>query len=75
MQNVSDSASRHRLLHDKTAIPPRYASGDKVLLYDSKVKRGETGKLKPEYAGPFIITECKPCFNYRLQHLASGNDL
>ena len=47
----------------------------KVLLHDPVVKKGESSKLKIRYTGPFIITDCRPGFNYRLQHLDTGRDL
>jgi hypothetical protein len=75
MTNADDSAARHRRAHNEGAMPPPYAAGDKVLLRDTKVKKGETAKLKRPYTGPFIITECRPGFNYRLQELKTGRDL
>jgi O-acetyl-ADP-ribose deacetylase (regulator of RNase III) len=46
-----------------------------VLLRDLTTKKGESAKLKRRYTGPFIIIECKPGFNYRLQHLDTGRTL
>ena len=45
------------------------------MLHDSRVKRGESGKLKASYTGPFVITRCEPNFNYRLQNEQTGKDL
>jgi hypothetical protein len=75
MTNVDDSAARHRRAHYEGATPPPYAAGDKVLLRDTRVKKGKIAKLKRPYTGPFIITECRPGFNYRLQELKTGRDL
>jgi O-acetyl-ADP-ribose deacetylase (regulator of RNase III) len=75
MDNAAASAGRHRLRHDEGAINPEYAVGDKVLLHNVTLKRGESIKLKRRYTGPFIITECKPGFNYKLQHIETGRDL
>jgi hypothetical protein len=75
MDNAAASAGRHRLRHDEGAISPEYAVGDKVLLHNVTLKRGESIKLKRRYTGPFIITECKPGFNYKLQHIETGRDL
>jgi hypothetical protein len=75
MGNVRDSAARHSRRHNEAAEPPKYAAGDKVLLHDPRVKKGESHKLKRPYIGPFIITECRPGFNYRLQDANTGRDL
>jgi hypothetical protein len=75
MTNAEGSAARHGQTRNEEAKPPPYAAGDKVLLRDTRVKKGETAKLKRPYTGPFIITECRPGFNYRLQELKTGRDL
>jgi hypothetical protein len=75
MSNVQDSAARHSRRRNEAAEPPKYAAGDKVLLHDPRVKKGESHKLKRPYTGPFIITECRPGFNYRLQDANTGRDL
>ena len=75
MTNVEDSAARHRKLHNEAAKLPPYAVGDKVLLRDTRVRKGESAKMKKPYTGPFLVTECRPGFNYRLQELSTGRDL
>ena len=75
MRNVEVSASRHKKQHDEQATIPDYKTGDKVLLLDTTVKKGESIKLKKRYTGPFVITLCKPGFNYKLQHVVTGKDL
>ena len=75
MTNAEDSAARHRQARNETAKLPPYATGDKVLLKDTRVRKGESMKLKKPYTGPFVITECRPGFNYRLQELSTGRDL
>jgi hypothetical protein len=72
---AESSAARHRQARNEEAKPPPYAAGDKVLLRDTRVKKGETVKLKRPYTGLFIVTECRPGFNYRLQELKTGRDL
>lgn len=67
MENAAASAGRHRLRHDEGAVAPEYALGDKVLLLDVTLKKGESIKLKRRYTGPFLITECRPGFNYSMQ--------
>jgi hypothetical protein len=75
MTNAGDSAARHRQARNEEAKPLPYAAGDKVLLRDTRIRKGETAKLKRPYTGPFIITECRPGFDYRLQELQTGRDL
>jgi transposase InsO family protein len=75
MENAAYSAGRHRIRHDEGATVPRYAVGDKVLLLDVTLKKGESIKLKRRYTGPFLIIECRPGYNYRFQHTVTGRDL
>jgi hypothetical protein len=75
MTNVGGCAARHRQARNEEAKPLPYAAGDKVLLRDTRAKKGETVKLKRLYTGPFIFTECRLGFNYRLQELKTGRDL
>jgi hypothetical protein len=42
MTNAEGSAARHRQACNEAAKPPPYAAGDKVLLRDTRVKKGET---------------------------------
>jgi transposase InsO family protein len=74
-RNAIDSAHYHRDRHNVDSTPPSYKVGDKVLLADSAIRRGESSKLKYKYTGPFIITDVLSGFNYRLQHILSGRDL
>jgi hypothetical protein len=75
MNNAQDSAARHSRRHNEAADPPKYAAGDKVRLHDPRVKKGQSHKLKRPYTEPFIITECRPGFNYKLQDMCTGRDL
>ncbi|HSN23100.1 MAG TPA: RNase H-like domain-containing protein, partial [Methylomicrobium sp.] len=75
MENVADSAVRQRRPHNEDAQPPTFKEGDKVLLRDLTVKKGESGKLKNRYDGPYVVTKCEPNFNYRLQHFRTGRTL
>ena len=75
MRNAQSSAARHSGPHNELASLPNYKIGDRVLLSDTTVKKGESIKLKRRYAGPFVITQCRPGFNYRLQHADTGKDL
>jgi transposase InsO family protein len=74
MDNAAASAGCHRRRHDEGARNPEYAVGNKVLLHNVTLKRGESIKLKRRYTGPFIITKCRPRFSYKLQLVETGRD-
>jgi len=75
MENAADSAARHSKTHNEAATVPSYAAGDKVLLFNPATKKNECAKLKRRYLGPYIITDCRPGYNYMLQELASGKSM
>jgi hypothetical protein len=75
VENVTRSAARHAQRHDRNAVIPDYAVGDKVMLRDPTTKKGESPKLKRRYTGPFLVVECKSGFNCRLQHFDTGRTL
>ncbi|XP_057524987.1 uncharacterized protein LOC130804536 [Amaranthus tricolor] len=41
--------------HDKKILPREFAKGDKVLLFNSRLKFFP-GKLKSRWSGPFLVT-------------------
>jgi hypothetical protein len=41
--------------YDKNVNVPLFSVGDKVLLYDEKVRRGRSLKLSPPWIGPYEI--------------------
>jgi hypothetical protein len=45
------------------------------LLHNEAIRPQESPKLSQKFAGPFIISQCKPNFNFRLQHLMTGKML
>src|SRR5271157_798527 len=75
MENVGASAERSARRINDTAITPSFKTGDKVLLHNPVVKKGECVKLKRKYIGPYIIIECRPKFNYMLKELSSGKEM
>ncbi|OIT06522.1 hypothetical protein A4A49_61665, partial [Nicotiana attenuata] len=46
-------------LHDQNIIERNFKSGDKVLLYNSRL-RLFSGKLKSRWSGPFRVVEVFP---------------
>jgi hypothetical protein len=75
MQNAADSTCRHRNVRNKSTSVPQFKAGDKVLLHNEALRPHESPKLSQKFAGPFIITQCEPNFNYHLQHLMTGKML
>jgi hypothetical protein len=75
MENAAASAGRHCLRHEEGTVTPEYAVGDKVLLLDVTLEKGESIKLKRRYTGPCVLTECRPGSSYKLQHAETGTDL
>jgi O-acetyl-ADP-ribose deacetylase (regulator of RNase III) len=75
MENAADSAARHARAHNELATAPEYRAGDKVLLFNPATKKNESAKLKRRYLGPYIITDCRPGYNYCLKELATGTEM
>lgn len=74
-QNVSDNAARYRNKKNEGASLPQFEPGDKVLLYDPTTRTGENAKLKVRYKGPYLVTETRPGYTYKLQLLSNGKDV
>lgn len=72
VENVTRSAARLAQRQDRNAAVPDYAAGNKVLMHNPTTKNGESPKFKRRYPGLLLIVECKPGFNYRLQHYDTG---
>jgi len=75
MENARDSAERNAKPVNDKAVEPIFKAGDKVLLHNPVVKKGECTKLKRKYLGPFLIIECRPKHNYMLKELATGKEM
>lgn len=75
IENAMDSAERHAQAHNSDSSPPTFKAGDKILLFNPVTKKNECAKLKRRYLGPYIITDCKPGFNYMLKELATGKEI
>ncbi|XP_061363989.1 uncharacterized protein LOC133307495 [Gastrolobium bilobum] len=57
--------------HDKKLIKKELGVGDKVLLYQSRLKLFP-GKLKSRWEGPYEITEALPNGAFTIAHETSG---
>lgn len=75
LENAFDSAHAKARRVNKKAVAPSFKAGDKVLLFNSTVKKGECVKLKRRYLGPYNIIECRPGYNYMLKELATGKKM
>ena len=58
-ENAKLYKERTKLLHDKNIIPREFHIGQKVLLYNSRL-RLFPGKLKSRWSGPFDVTKVYP---------------
>jgi len=58
-ENTKIYKERTKVWHDRKIIPRDFAAGDKVLLFNSRLKLFP-GKLKSRWSGPFTITEVRP---------------
>jgi hypothetical protein len=74
MTNADDSAARHRRAHNEGAMPPPYAAGDKVLLRDTRVKKGETAKLNDHTQARSSLRSADPDSTTAAE-LKTGRDL
>ena len=57
---------RTKLWHDKRILPREFHQGDKVLLFNSRLKLFP-GKLKSRWSGPFTVTEVSKFGSYELE--------
>ena len=68
IQNANESSDRCRERINKNAKLPSYKIGDKVLLYDNTLKKGQCQALKIKFKGPYEITQICPGYAYKLLH-------
>jgi hypothetical protein len=55
--NLELQKERSKEYHDRNVNTPLFSVGDKVLLYDKKIRRGRSAKLSPPWIGPYEITD------------------
>ena len=60
-----------KLFHDKLILRKQFSTGDKVLLYNSRLKL-MPGKLKSRWIGPFIINKVFSYGAVEIQSEATG---
>ena len=53
--NMEVEQERKKIYYDRKQFGPKYQTGDLVLLFNSKVKPGQTKKFKSYYSGPLVI--------------------
>ena len=51
---------RTKRWHDKRIKPKQFKTGDKVLLFNSRVKLFWHGKLRSKWDGPFTVVDASP---------------
>ncbi|XP_057747062.1 uncharacterized protein LOC130966294 [Arachis stenosperma] len=65
-ENAKLYKERTKLLHDKKIAIRVFESGQRVLLYNSKLKFFP-GKLKSRWSGPFVVTRASPYGHVEIQ--------
>ena len=75
VQNALESGDRSREQKNKDVQLPPYKVGDRVLLNDTTVKKGQCRKLNPIWKGPYRIIATLPGKSYKLQHCISGDEI
>ena len=58
-ENAKLYKERTKLLHDKKIAIRVFEPGQRVLLYNSRLKLFP-GKLKSRWSGPFVVTRASP---------------
>jgi hypothetical protein len=59
-ENASIYKERIKRWYDKRLNKKEFTQGDKVLLYNSRFKTFEKGKLRSKWDGPYIFIRCSP---------------
>ena len=54
--NLRINKERSKEYYDRNINVPLFATGEKVLLHDKRVRRGRSAKLSQPYIGPYEIT-------------------
>ncbi|XP_052117757.1 uncharacterized protein LOC127747664 [Arachis duranensis] len=65
-ENVKLYKERNKLLHDKKIAIRVFELGQRVLLYNSRLKFFP-GKLKSRWSGPFVVTRASPYGHMEIQ--------
>jgi hypothetical protein len=53
--NLNAKKEKSKEYYDRNANVPLFTLGEKVLLHDEKVCRGQSSKLSPPFIGPYEI--------------------
>ena len=75
LQNAIESGDRSREQKNKDAQLPPYKVGDRVLLNDTTIKKGQCRKLHAQWKGPYCIIAMLPGQSFKLQHCISGDEI
>ena len=60
LSQLQDYKERTKRWHDKRIEHKEFKPGDKVLLFNSRVKLFGHGKLQSKWKGPFKVIEASP---------------
>ena len=70
-ENARIYKEKTKALHDKHIMRKEFEAGQKVLLFNSRLKLF-TGKLKSRWSGPFTVTQVFPQGGAEILHPKKG---
>ncbi|XP_057744865.1 uncharacterized protein LOC130962707 [Arachis stenosperma] len=73
-ENAKLYKEKTKLLHDKKIAIRVFEPGQRVLLYNSRLKFFP-GKLKSRWSGPFVVTRASPYSHVKIQEENSNRKL
>ncbi|XP_013405563.1 protein NYNRIN-like [Lingula anatina] len=70
--NRTQAQQKYTRLYDRTAAPPAFHIGDRVLLKWSRVKKGRSPKLTAKFVGPYYITDRVSSYTFKLRDCSTN---
>ncbi|CAL2280276.1 unnamed protein product [Prunus armeniaca] len=70
-ENARIYKEKTKKLHDQAISRKTFVTGEKVLLYNSKL-RLFPGKLRSRWTGPFLVTQVSPHGAVEIQNMSTG---
>ena len=58
---------RQKIYYDRSKCGPFYKVGEKLLVFNPTIKKGETRKISFFYRGPYIIVEIINDLNFKVE--------
>ena len=74
-ENLEKHRESSKTYYDKNCKDPTYNLGDRVMLHDPKVPKGESRKTHLFWTGPYYITAVLGHYNYRVRHSTTNKEM